>query len=670
MIKRSYYQANVQDFILESPEAILGKLAKSHHFALEVAQRQAWLAQIENLQNQLQPLSAGEIFFEFAIPRMGKRVDVVLQIGDIVHVIEYKVGASEHTRQATDQVLDYALDLKNFHETSEDKYIAPILVSTKAAPVENHITYSEDKVASPLRSNGQDLYSLIKMVNSQPNDNKQDFSPVLELSENEREPFEKWADGRYKPTPTIVEAAQALYGGHSVEEISRSDAGTTNLSVTSNRVLEIIKQSRRERRKSICFVTGVPGSGKTLAGLNISTLKSPENEEHAVFLSGNGPLVKVLQEALARDELVRAKHSGSSVTKKQALQSVKAFVQNIHHFRDEGLRSDKPPIEHVVVFDEAQRAWNQAQAESFMRQKKGVRDFDMSEPEFLISLMDRRPDWAVIVCLVGGGQEINKGEAGLTEWFDALKKRFRHWDIYHSGQFSDESYAWGRDFKTTLSELEAVENPELHLSVSLRSYRAEKLAEFVNRIIEGDSQRAKAIHSTLTNYPIAITRDINAARKWLREHARGTERLGLVASSGAMRLKPEGVHIRAKIDPANWFLNGKEDVRSSYYLEEVATEFDIQGLELDWIGVCWDADYRKESKGWGTHSFKGTKWQSVKDPYSRRYLANAYRVILTRARQGMVIFVPRGDPKDPTREPDFYDKTFAFLRACGLEEYN
>jgi hypothetical protein len=670
MIERFYYRASISKFLVDSPEEILGKLAGGHNFTLEIAQRRAWLTQIENLKSELQPFESGEIFLEFSIPRMGKRVDVVLLISGIVFVLEYKVGTTSFDRHALDQAVDYALDLKNFHEKSHDKYVAPILVATRAKSLQNEIRWHLDRVAEPLRSNGNDLQKVIQMVIENIQRiyfDRPTLAPGFAEPEKENASIEDWAASGYKPTPTIVESAQALYQGHAVEDIARSDAGVRNLTHTSDCISQIIRHSREARRKSICFVTGVPGSGKTLAGLNISTRKVEGTDEHAVFLSGNGPLVSVLREALARDEVERAKAAGTPTTKTQAIQKVSAFIQNIHHFRDEGLKSDAAPVEHVVVFDEAQRAWNQSHAEKFMIQKRGVTSFEMSEPEFLISLMDRRSDWCTIVCLVGGGQEINTGEAGLIEWFEALKNRFRNWDVYHSDQLTDRSYSWGQDLGAMLSELKAKKESALHLAVSIRSYRAEKLSDFVGAVIDGDTDRARDIYSTLTEYPLVVTRSIGAAREWLREHARGTERLGLVASSGALRLKPEGVHVKAKIDPANWFLNGKEDVRSSYYLEDVATEFDIQGLELDWVGLCWDADLRVEEEGWGFYAFKGTRWQNVNDVFRRTYLANAYRVLLTRARQGMVIFVPEGDAIDHTRQPEFYDGTFEFLKACGIE---
>ncbi|EEE43065.2 DUF2075 domain-containing protein [Roseibium alexandrii] len=658
MFKRSYFDNSIPAFILQSEDEILGALTSAHQFELTAQQRNAWIAQIVNLKQQLAKCLSGHVYFEFTIPRMGKRVDVVLLIQNTVFVIEYKTGEHlsdrSHDRHAIDQVVDYALDLKNFHEGSHSKRIVPILVTTGAPAAVVNVQWDADQIARPLLSNGDNIEEIIRLV--------------VEGESISDTDARDWSESGYKPTPTIIEAAQALYQGHAVEEISRSDAGVKNLSNTTECILDIITNSRKNGRKSICFVTGVPGAGKTLAGLNISTRKVEGTEEHAVFLSGNGPLVTVMREALARDRVARAKANGNPINKKAALQKVSAFIQNIHHFRDEGLRSDNPPVEHVVVFDEAQRAWNQAHAERFMVQKRGALSFDMSEPEFLISLMDRREDWCTIVCLIGGGQEINTGEAGLTEWFDALAKRFQHWDVYHSGHLNQRTYSWGQDLNAKLRNLRAKKEEALHLAVSVRSYRAEKLSDFVEAIIDGDAERARHLYLALEKYPLAITRDLSRAKNWLRNHARGTERIGLVASSGAIRLKPEGLQVKSEIDPANWFLNNRDDIRSSFYLEDVATEFDIQGLELDWTCMCWDADYRREADEWRHYSFKGTKWQHVKDAFRKVYLANAYRVLLTRARQGMVILIPRGDEADHTRYPHFYEEIFEFLLRCGITE--
>ncbi|HEX4106210.1 MAG TPA: DUF2075 domain-containing protein [Rhizomicrobium sp.] len=415
-------------------------------------------------------------------------------------------------------------------------------------------------------------------------------------------------------------------------------------------------------------MTGVPGAGKTLTGLNLATQRAQmHQDEHAVFLSGNGPLVAVLREALARDEKTRGSESRHPISMGDARRKVRSFIQNIHHFRDDNLRNDSPPSEHVVVFDEAQRAWDLGKIGRFMKEKHGLRDFDKSEPHFLISVMNRHTDWCAIVCLIGGGQEINDGEAGLTEWFDALSSHYRDWQIFASDQLTHSDYHWGRDLVAEISDLDYQLESDLHLAVAVRSFRAEKLSDFVNALIAGDSTVAREIYSSIReSYPIRLTRSLAAARSWLRTKGRGSERFGLVASSRASRLKPEGINVHEKIEAAYWFLNVREDVRSSFYLEDPATEFDIQGLELDWIGVCWDADFRRVDRQWSHHDFQGTKWKNVKDTARKVYLANTYRVLLTRARQGMVVYVPLGDQTDPTRSPCYYDAIASYLEECGI----
>ena len=373
-------------------------------------------------------------------------------------------------------------------------------------------------------------------------------------------------------------------------EITRSDAGAKNLTVTTSALERIIERSKANNEKSICFVTGVPGAGKTLAGLNIATTRARKYEdEHAVFLSGNGPLVDVLREALARDESRR-----HCISKSDAYRRVSSFIQNIHHFRDDALRDKQAPIERVVVFDEAQRAWTKDQTSKFMKNKRGISDFSMSEPEFLISVMDRHDDWCVIICLIGGGQEINTGEAGLAGWLSAFEHSFKDWHIYISDRVGKE------DYPANTSCLQMELQNDLHLSVSMRSFRAEALSEFVGHVVNNRPDEAKNAYAKISErYPIKLTRRLDEARAWLRTQARGSERYGLLASSGAIRLRPEGIHIKAKIDPPTWFLNNKSDVRSSYYCEEVASQFDVQGLELNWAGVCWDADFRYIGNDWG-----------------------------------------------------------------------
>lgn len=653
LLKRSYYSAPVTQFLLDDPSYVLGELSRYNTFDLTQLQRNTWMEQIAILRDQLVDALDGRLIFEFTIPRVGRRVDNILLYRGIVFLIEFKVGETHYRREALEQVLDYALDLKNFHKASHTATIAPLLVATEAPAADDTVDQYPDGIIKPVRCNRQNLRSKIALVCA-----KSSCEPI---------PMGDWESSTYMPTPTIIEAAQALYCGHSVEEISRSDAGAINLSLTARAINEIIEDSKRSNRKSICLVTGVPGAGKTLAGLNIASERHRFDEnEHAVFLSGNGPLVDVLQEALARNEV---KTSSEPISKAMALKKAASFIQNIHHFRDDVLAVSEAPTEKVVIFDEAQRAWDAEHASEFMRKKRGLNGFSLSEPEFLISVMDRHRDWAVIVCLIGGGQEINVGEAGLPEWFRALRRGHSNWRVYLSENLTDWEYTRGQTLDALLTGLDCVVRPELHLAVSVRSFRSERVSQFVKAVLDAEPEQAALLYRELSvTYPIALTRDLNRARRWVQDRARGTERYGLLASSGARRLKPYGIWVQSKIEARDWFLNGRSDVRSSYYLEDTATEFDIQGLELDWTVVAWDADFRFGSDDWEYWAFKGAAWNQVKSADRRLYAKNAYRVLLTRARQGFIIYLPAGDSQDPTRLPQFYDGTYCYLRALGIPD--
>lgn len=453
---------------------------------------------------------------------------------------------------------------------------------------------------------------------------------------------------------------------HSVEAISRHDAGARNLRLTSVGIEEIIERARGNREKAIVFVTGVPGAGKTLVGLNVATRRQTFGEARAVYLSGNGPLVAVLQEALTRDELARV---GNTERKGAVRQRVKPFIQNVHHFRDEGVRTTSAPYDHVVIFDEAQRAWTQAKTSDFMRRRKKIANFSRSEPEFLISYLDRHETWAVVVCLVGGGQEIHTGEAGIGEWFEAVRAAFPHWRVYVSPNLTDSEYAAQLALERLGSVVSIVLDERLHLATSMRSFRSEKVSAFVKAVLDCDTTTAEALLGEIgRRYPIAVTRDLPRAKAWIRTHARGSEQYGLVASSQAQRLKPHAIDVRVNVDPVQWFLNDRHDTRSSYYLEDAATEFQVQGLELDWVCVTWDADLRRHAESWRYHSFRGDAWTTIHKEDRKRYLLNAYRVLLTRARQGMVIFVPPGDESDPTRVPASYNDTYEYLTRLGVAE--
>ena len=655
-LRTAYYTAAARDFICADPDAIYGILSRHHAHVQELGQRTAWLEQIRLLQAGLAATPDAWLALEMTIPRMGKRADAVVLLDGIVFVLEFKIGADAFAADAISQVTDYALDLKNFHAGSHDRVIIPVVVADKARPRPVQLDFWADSVAKPIFSNGANLGRFLL-------DETKRIGPQPFLVPGE------WLNSGYKPTPTIIEAAQALYRDHRVEEIINSAAGNKNLTVTTMRLNAIIDEAKAKGQKVICFVTGVPGAGKTLAGLNLITQRTQAHgEEHAVFLSGNGPLVEVLREALARDRHDNGDENGQPVTLSAARREVTAFIQNIHHFRDHYVDIPDAPDDHVVAFDEAQRAWNRDKLAKAMREKHGKKDFDKSEPELLLGIMDRhRDNWCAVICLIGGGQEINDGEAGLSEWFAALARHYPGWRVFTSDHLMHGDYSWGHDLAGMIANMDHSLEPDLHLSVAVRSFRAEKLSAFVNAVIAGTDATAREIHADIhAQYPILLTRDLVQARDWLRGKARGSERFGLVASSGALRLKPDGIYAKARIDAPNWFLNGRDDVRASFYLEDVATEFAIQGLELDWVGVCWDCDFRRTAGQWACHDFQGTKWRNVHDLSRLRYHANAYRVLLTRARQGMVIYVPRGDAADPTRAPEFYDGIADYLAQCGV----
>jgi hypothetical protein len=653
-MKRSWYSASFEEFQYTPDNQIIGKLAMNSPFADLPTQKISWLKEIRILRKSLQNFN-GWLHLEFDIPRMGRRVDAVLLINGIVIAIEFKIDASQYLMADIDQAYDYAIDLKYFHEASHNLTVIPVLVATNAPKrvisLQRHQRIPD--LYNPVYTNKNDLSSALHHI-------IRSF-PVKQLNPK------IWETSPYRPTPTIIEAAQALYAGHGVGDISRNDAGAINLAQTSEQLFRIIDQAKDRKEKVICFVTGVPGAGKTLVGLNIATRYSEkESDLYSVFLSGNKPLVDILREALARDAVQREKLKGKKLKKGEAMTRVKAFIQNVHHFRDECLKDqEQAPIEHVALFDEAQRAWNREQTTLFMRMKKGVDDFSASEPEYLISCMDRRKDWAVIVCLVGGGQEINTGEAGISAWIEAISNSYPDWHIYISPALTDSEYEAGVDMQSIKTRTNVHYSEDLHLAVSMRSFRAETVSRFVKTVLDCEVIDARKLYRQLQErYPIVLTRNLDHAK----EHSSGSERYGMIVSSQAERLKPYAIDVRTPMNPVKWFLDGKDDVRSSYYLEEVATEFHVQGLELDWACVSWDGDFRRGDHDWEHYSFRGNKWQKIISLSRKQYQKNAYRVLLTRARQGMVIFVPEGNRDDPTRNPAYYNTTFDYLKSLGIQE--
>jgi hypothetical protein len=646
----AFYEATVKEFLAHEDDLVVGRQTSVTRGALtelSAEQLDAWREQLPILRTALATEAARDwyLLLEYPIPRRGKRIDAVILAHDVILVLEFKCGAREYDKQARTQVEDYCLDLRDFHAESCHRILIPFLVATNAKNEPPTVGDVLDWVAPVWLANACSLCSLLEKA-------------VIQSSVSTAAPInpQRWSRAEYAPTPTIIEAARVLYEGQNVREISRCHAGAENLTRTSAAVMRAIQSVRLSGSKTICFVTGVPGAGKTLAGLNIVHNRELHEGSLGVFLSGNGPLVRVLSEALARDDCRR---TGQAIA--ESRRRVSTFVQNVHRFIDAHFAASAAPPDRVVVFDEAQRAWN---AEQSRRKFKR----DASEPEIMLDIMDRHEGWAVIVALVGSGQEINTGEAGLGEWGRALADRFRHWQALISPHLIGEQDSVDALFGYPPVGLEVIQDRDLHLEVCLRSYKAEAMSEFVSHLLAMHVADASAALASCPDFPLVLTRDVDKARAWLRRRQRGSRRIGLIASSGGRRLRAHGFDVRTELDVENWFLNPASDVRASYYLEIPATEFGIQGLELDWTGVCWDLDLVPERDKWSVGAFKGTKWQHVQDQTRQRYVLNKYRVLLTRAREGMIIYVPPGDPSDWTRPPQKYDRIAEYLRSCGIKE--
>jgi hypothetical protein len=661
----SFYRSKVSEFLSISDGEILARL--STEYARRGFTRQytdqtlTWERDIQSLRQCLQKClqddtTAGNwgLLLEFSIPRKELRIDAVLLIQSEIIILEAKAGADFF--QARSQIEEYALLLHYFHKASTSRVIVPIIVSPKAAepdldPLKQNELFPQLAiywVKSVITTSWQFLPNILKLIGSREG--------------SEQIQSETWDDSPYYPVPTIIEAAIALKGGLSIREIAHCEASEHEIGLVRQTIQTYVDQSRARNEHVICFLTGVPGSGKTLVGLSLA--HSHENRENAIhFMSGNGPLVKVLQHLFTQE----SKRNGANAI--NARIEAKTLLENVHVFARNYMDDDKrEPSNHAIIFDEAQRAWNRAQ-----NKKKFNRDY--SEPEMLLGIMERHQDWAAVIALVGGGQEINDGEAGLAEWGRALAERSTPWTIYASPEVltGGPSTAGHRLFDGLSSAPRVQTNETLHLRTSNRSLRAECLASWVNYLLDGDADSAAALRIA-DKFPIFLSRDLNETRAKLQQQALGPIRYGLVGSSGASRLRAIGLEpsstFHADYPWEHWYLAPKEDLRSSYRCEVFATEFEIQGLELDWIGLCWGGDCVWESsRGWqlrkllsGPHN----RWVSIKNPERRNFRQNAYRVLLTRARLGMIIFVPRGDAEDATNQPDEFESTAEFLLNCGV----
>ena len=659
---KAYYCNSIPSFIKDTSASIVGQLVRQS-FEISKEQTDAWDKQIHELQNRLESCGMeGDIIFEYDIIRLGKRIDVIMLIRHMVFSLEFKNGKTAFTAHDAQQAEDYAIDIKNFHKESEDLYVCPILIATDAAPYSKPQSSEcyPDKQIYLQRENIETLIPKISDISSIYGDDS-DIN------------FDRWFNSPYYPTPTIIAAAVEAYSTHNLSEIAHSEAGQSNIDQCETKLNEVINYAKTNKKKCVCFVTGVPGAGKTLVGLDVVAKSLDSSKDlRSVYLSGNGPLVEVLREALKqsvkennrRKNIVLTKHEKALVDA-----SINTLIQGSFGFKKEHAKDSIAPKDKILIFDEAQRVWNQQK----MTRKHDDPHMAVSEPQLLFSIMDRHQDWTVMICLVGLGQDIYDGEVGINEWFRCGIEEYPDWELFYSPDIFSQSEDKDIDEQMIRSCRRCHEVPELHLKTSIRSFRADKQSKFIDAILDNNPGEAKAIYNLiLSKYPVYVTRDYSKAKSWVRAQVRGSQRCGVLACSSAQRLKPEGIYVPTDIDVKNWFLAPSDDLRSSNMLEVVASEFKVQGLEIDWAIVCWDADLRRNRVGddWDHYSFRGTKWNRRKKPEQKRYLVNSYRVLLTRARQGMVLFVPHGvDPEeDPTRDTAFYDSIYHYLLLCGIHE--
>lgn len=608
------------------------------------------LRAFENVRRTLPEASGWTVLLEYEVPRRGKRIDAIILLPRTVVLVEMKVGSSAILRADMWQTERYALDIRDFHLQSRGRRIAPVLIATSMPSRGLPVVPEPVTEALPLAAcGGGDLgeYLLALSASERP-------GPEIDV--------EAWDDSAYRATPTIIQAARDLYEGHDVRSISTSDA--TNLSGTVEAVIDLVQRCRNEGRRGIAFITGAPGSGKTLAGLQV--VHDPRIEaasgDAGVFLSGNRPLVEVISQALAE-----ASKSANRLPTQERRRRLETFIHHAYWFRNEyAEHPEKTPSEHVVLFDEAQRAWDEERVRSWTRGSSG-----RSEPRMLLDVMTRVPDWCVVIAMVGGGQEINRGEAGLPEWGRTLIQDHSDWLIAASPAVLPGAplRPGGALFEAT--DIRSVTaDARLHLDMNVRSPRAERLNLWVDSVLDLRVDEAAQLLPDPREFPMVLTRDLDAARDWLRDRAAPDERYGLLASATDRRLMAWGLDPRAlkrEENWADWFLRPNGDVRSSCQLEVPANAFDCQGLELDWAGVCWGSDLTPTGPNatWQTRSFDGNKWQT-RHGRRRQFLINGYRVLLTRARRGQVIWVPRAKPNDPSLRADYLDAVADLLQRAGV----
>lgn len=650
---KAYYCNSIPGFINDHATNIVGQLVK-YAFEVNKDQSDAWENQIQQLQKRLEECGIeGDIIFEYDIVRLGKRIDVILLIRHMVFSLEFKNGKNVFTAKDAQQAEDYAIDIKNFHKESEDLYVCPILIATDAPMYKKtqSIDSYPDKQIHLQRENIETLIPKVAKLTG------------LYGSEEQID-FQKWFNSPYHPTPTIIAAAVEAYTTHDISEIANSEAGQSDIDACESEIEAIIEYARNNNKKCVCFVTGVPGAGKTLVGLDVvSKNLNKRTDSMAVYLSGNGPLVKVLREALKKSVKEKKQLNRETET------AINALIQSSYAFKKDNAGADIPTVERILIFDEAQRVWNE---QKMTAKHNNDPNLSVSEPKLLYQIMDRHPDWTVMICLVGLGQDIYDGEVGINEWFRCGIKEFTGWELFYSPLIFAQTEDKDIDVNMIRECDRCHERNPLHLRTSIRSFRADKQCQFVDNLLDNNPEKTNELYKEIiSKYPVYITRSIGKAKVWARGQVRGSQRCGMLACSSAQRLKAEGIYVPTEIDVVNWFLAPSDDIRSSNMMEVVASEFKVQGLEIDWAVVCWDADLRRKNKHeWDYYSFRGSKWMRRNKTEQKRYLVNSYRVLLTRARQGMVIFIPKGvdSEEDPTRNHIFYDEIYDYLVSCGIQE--
>jgi len=649
---KSFYAAEATEFLERDSETILGSLSTRIgliHQGDEREQIKAWKRQIQILKEALSTqleITKWQIFIELPLQRLTRRIDTVLKIGNKIACVEFKIGANRINSSDVSQAVDYALCLRDFHSGSEGSTIVPILCAEKANLDEPHsLEEPVDLVTECILTNAQILKKCLRLV-------------AREAS-GENDDYLSYDQSSYNPTPNIVHAAQDLFAGHSVREIGRSDANADDLELTSLCLNQIAREAKLKNEKVICFVTGEPGSGKTLLGLNLAFASSEKANrgEAAALLSGNPPLVKVLQEAIAEDA---AKRRG--ITKGAARQIAIQGLQNLLGFLRE--HKDDAPPEHVIIYDEAQRAWNAEVGKKLLGR-------EASEPELFLEIMGRL-SWAFLVCLVGPGQEINRGEEGLPLWGQALASDENKWRVVTSQQCLDGTPTLPGLLKNiSKSDLRFEVADELHLKTNLRVYRNSLHGDWVASLLNGKLSEAKKIAVKMESPPALITRDLDSAKRWLSKRVRGGHRAGLFSSSQAIRLLADGIPPSPRSNEldavVHWFLKPPSDFRSSNSLEKPLTEFVCQGLEIDYGCLCWGHDLIWDETNWLPRKMRSPKWTKRLESPASNFRINAYRVLLTRARAGLVIYVPKGAADDNTRDPHEADLIFEALLSSGCK---